>query len=119
MYNGCRTPTGFTASVPSTPCPLFTILYVPATYFLNEVKQLPADLENYVLKTTVLFCRPGSGDRRNACWYWKNKRSAEPDIKKRKAQYADIIETHDIAAKAELRIMYALEERLATPATHH
>ncbi len=40
-------------------------------------------------------------------------------ILQRKVQYADIIETPDIPAKAELRIMYALEKRLATPATHH
>ena len=36
--------------------------YVPQTYFLNELKQMPADLENYVLKPLFSFCRHGCGD---------------------------------------------------------
>ena len=33
--------------------------YVPKTYFLNEVKQIPADLENYVLKPLFSFAGQG------------------------------------------------------------
>ena len=33
--------------------------YVPKTYFLNELKQMPADLENYVLKPLFSFAGMG------------------------------------------------------------
>ena len=33
--------------------------YVPTTYFLNEIKQMPADLENYVLKPLFSFAGQG------------------------------------------------------------
>jgi glutathionylspermidine synthase len=35
--------------------------YVPQTYFLNELKQMPADLENYVLKPLFSFAGMGVG----------------------------------------------------------
>ncbi len=33
--------------------------YVPATFFLNELEQIPADLENYVLKPLFSFAGQG------------------------------------------------------------
>ncbi|WP_315822060.1 hypothetical protein [Paraflavitalea speifideaquila] len=33
--------------------------YVPATWFLNELKQVPADLESYVLKPLFSFAGQG------------------------------------------------------------
>jgi glutathionylspermidine synthase len=33
--------------------------YVPKTWFLNEIKELPADLENYVLKPLFSFAGQG------------------------------------------------------------
>ena len=33
--------------------------YVPETFFLNEVKQMPADLEKYVLKPLFSFAGQG------------------------------------------------------------
>ena len=80
--------------------------YVPATYFLNEIKQLPADLENYVLKP--LFSFSGKGvviDVTHADI--ENITDPQNWILQKKVQYADIIETPDGPAKAELRIMYA------------
>ena len=79
--------------------------YVPKTNFLSDVKRLPTDLENYVLKP--LFSFAGQGvvidvtkedidkvkDRHN----W---------ILQRKVKYADVITTPDIPAKAEIRIFY-------------
>ena len=79
--------------------------YVPETRFLSDIKKLPEDLENYVLKP--LFSFAGQGvvidvtkadidavtDRHN----W---------ILQRKVQYADIIPTPDVPAKAEIRIFY-------------
>jgi len=79
--------------------------YVPKTFFLNEVKQLPEKLEDYVLKP--LFSFAGQGvviDIR------KSDIDAVKDpenwILQQKVKYADVIETPDIPAKVEIRMMY-------------
>lgn len=79
--------------------------YVPKTYFLHEVKQLPPDLENYVLKP--LFSFAGQGvviDIRQA----DLDAIADPHnwILQKKVQYAEVIQTPDQPAKAEIRIFY-------------
>jgi hypothetical protein len=79
--------------------------YVPPTYFLHEIKQLPGDLENYVLKPLFSFAgqgvvidvTPADIEKINDPHNW---------ILQRKVQYAEIIQTPDIPAKAEIRIMY-------------
>ena len=79
--------------------------YVPPTFFLNEVKDIPADLENYVLKPLFSFAGQGVIIDLN-----KSDIEAIKDpanwILQRKVKYADIIETPDVPAKAELRMMY-------------
>ena len=85
--------------------PLIKHPYVPATFFLNEIKQLPADLENYVLKP--LFSFAGQGvviDVTKADI--ENVTDPENWILQRKVKYADIIETPDTPAKVEIRIFY-------------
>jgi len=80
--------------------------YVPTTYFLHEIKQIPADLENYVLKPLFSFAGQGvvidvtPADIENI---------TDPHnwILQRKVKYAEIIQTPDVPAKAEIRIMYA------------
>ncbi|HZI68109.1 MAG TPA: hypothetical protein VFD44_00295, partial [Hanamia sp.] len=89
--------------------------YVPQTFYLNELKNIPSDLENYVLKP--LFSFAGQGVVIDV---------KEEDIKKvkdpgnwilqRKVKYADIIKTPDIPAKAEIRIFYFWENGKARPA---
>ena len=79
--------------------------YVPETFFLNEVKQLPADLENFVLKP--LFSFAGQGviidvtkediDKVKDPGNW---------ILQRKVKYAEVIVTPNVPAKAEIRIFY-------------
>lgn len=88
--------------------------YVPATYFLNEIKQLPTDLENYVLKP--LFSFAGQGvviDVTNADI--ENVKDPENWILQKKVQYAEVIDTPDVPAKAELRLMYLWKEEWARP----
>jgi hypothetical protein len=88
--------------------------YVPKTFFLNEVKQIPADLENYVLKP--LFSFAGQGvviDVTQADI--DNVNDPENWILQRKVKYADIIETPDIPAKAEIRIFYFWKDGAARP----
>ena len=83
--------------------------YVPATFFLNEVKQLPEDLDQYVLKP--LFSFAGQGviiDIKQADL--ESIKDPENWILQRKVQYADVIKTPDVPAKAEIRMMYLWKE---------
>jgi len=85
--------------------PLIKHPYVPPTYFLNEIKQIPADLENYVLKP--LFSFAGQGVIIDVSKEDIEKvKDPENWILQRKVKYADVIETPDIPAKAEIRIFY-------------
>ena len=85
--------------------PLIRHPYVPATFFLNEIKQLPADLENYVLKP--LFSFAGQGVVIDVTKEDIEKvKDPENWILQRKVKYADVIETPDVPAKAEIRIFY-------------
>lgn len=88
--------------------------YVPATYFLSELKQVPADLENYVLKP--LFSFAGQGvviDVTPA----DIQAVTDPHnwILQRKVKYADVIATPDGPAKAEIRIFYFWKDGEARP----
>lgn len=85
--------------------PLIKHPYVPPTYFLNEIKQIPADLANYVLKP--LFSFAGQGVIIDVSKEDIEKvKDPENWILQRKVKYADVIETPDIPAKAEIRIFY-------------
>ncbi len=88
--------------------------FVPPTYFLNEIKQMPGDLENYVLKP--LFSFAGQGVVIDVTQK-DIEQVKEPEnwILQRKVTYADVIETPDIPAKAEIRLMYLWKEGAARP----
>ncbi|MBV4356873.1 hypothetical protein [Pinibacter aurantiacus] len=90
--------------------------YVPQTFFLNEIKQLPADLENYVLKP--LFSFAGQGVVIDVTKEEIEKiDDLENWILQRKVQYANIIKTPDEndPAKAEIRIMYLWNKDWSRP----
>lgn len=94
--------------------PLIKHPYVPQTFFLNEIKQMPADLENYVLKP--LFSFAGQGvviDVKHEDI--DNVKDPENWILQRKVKYADVILTPDIPAKAEIRIFYFWKDGEARP----
>ncbi|MES2329073.1 MAG: hypothetical protein V4539_05680 [Bacteroidota bacterium] len=83
--------------------------YVPKTWFLNEVEEIPADLENYVLKP--LFSFAGQGvviDVTKADI--DNVTDPQNWILQRKVKYADVIPTPDVPAKVEIRIFYFWKE---------
>ena len=94
--------------------PLIRHPYVPATFFLNEIKELPADLENYVLKPLFSFAGQGvvidltKGDIEKV-------KDPENWILQRKVKYADIIETPDVPAKAEIRLFYFWKDGQTRP----
>ncbi len=79
--------------------------YVPKTRFLSEQRDIPADLENYVLKP--LFSFAGQGVVIDVTKEDIEK-ITDPNnwILQRKVKYADVIETPDGPAKAEIRIFY-------------
>ncbi len=88
--------------------------YVPKTSFLNEVKEIPKDLENYVLKP--LFSFSGQGVVIDVTQDDIDK-VTDPEnwILQRKVKYADVIVTPDVPAKAEIRIFYFWKEGEARP----
>jgi len=88
--------------------------YVPKTYFLNEINQLPADLENYVLKP--LFSFAGQGVVIDVTPEdVQSVKDPENWILQRKVNYADAIATPDGPAKCEIRIFYFWKQGTARP----
>ena len=98
--------------------PLIDHPYLPATFYLNALTTIPADLENYVLKP--LFSFAGMGVVIDVT---KADIEAITDkenwILQRKVKYADIIETMDIPAKAEIRLFYFWKDGWARPIAVH
>ena len=88
--------------------------YVPKTRFLNEIKEMPEDLENYVLKP--LFSFAGQGVVIDVT---KDDFDNVPDpqnwILQRKVKYADVVVTPDGAAKAEIRVFYFWKDGALRP----
>lgn len=85
--------------------PLIHHPFVPQTFYLNQVKQIPSDLENYVLKPLFSFAGQGvviDVTRQDI----DNVKDPENWIIQRKVKYAEIIDTPDVPAKAEIRIFY-------------
>ena len=79
--------------------------FVPETRFLNSLEQIPADLENYVLKP--LFSFAGMGviiDVRPADI--AAIKDPENWILQRKVNYAPLVKAPDAGVKAEIRMMY-------------
>ena len=94
--------------------PLIHHPYVPATYFLDQVKQIPADLENYVLKPLFSFAgqgvvidvTPADIEKIEDPHNW---------ILQKKVKYAEIIQTPDQPAKAEIRMFYFWKDGATRP----
>jgi hypothetical protein len=92
--------------------------YVPQTYFLNELKQMPSDLENYVLKP--LFSFAGMGVVIDVTLQdIENVKDPENWILQKKVKYADVIKTPDEPAKAEIRLFYFWKHGWARPKAVH
>jgi hypothetical protein len=87
--------------------------YAPPAFFLNELKQPPADLENYVLKP--LFSFAGRGVVIDPQLSDLDVKDPENWILQRKVKYADLIPTPDIPAKAEIRMMYLWKDGAPRP----
>jgi hypothetical protein len=88
--------------------------YVPPTYFLNEIKELPGNLDRYVLKP--LFSFAGQGVIIDVTEKDIDAvKDPENWILQQKVTYADVIPTPDIPAKVEIRMMYIWKDGWARP----
>lgn len=84
--------------------PFLSGVYVPETKFLHQVTEIPNDLENYILKP--LFSFAGSGVKYDIILdELKAITDKENYILQKKVNYEPLIQTPDIPAKAELRIL--------------
>jgi hypothetical protein len=82
--------------------------YVPETNFLSDIESYPDDLENYVLKP--LFSFAGVGVKYDVTKeILEEIKDPANYILQRKINYEPCIETPDIPAKAELRMLFAHE----------
>lgn len=85
--------------------PLFDSPYVPLTYYLDKLEVIPADLENYVLKP--LFSFAGQGVVLDVTKKHLDRvKDPQNWILQKKVEYAPVIETPDVSAKFEIRLMF-------------
>ena len=94
--------------------PLIRHPYVPKTYYLDQVKEIPVNLNQYVLKPLFSFAgqgviidvQPGDLEKIEDPSNW---------ILQKKVQYAEVIETPTGPAKAEIRVIYLWKDGEARP----
>lgn len=89
--------------------PFLRTSYAPETHFLSDVRELPSDLDDWVLKPLYSFAGLGvelgpSPERL--------KSIADPAnyLLQRKVEYAPVVETPDGGAKAEVRMMFVWQD---------
>ena len=84
--------------------PLLKGDYVPKSYYLDQLKTIPEDLENYVLKPLYSFA--GAGVQIHVTRDMiDNVNNKSNYLLQEKVAYAPIIETLDDPAKCEIRMM--------------
>lgn len=85
--------------------PIIKSEFAPECFFLNELKEYPSDLENYVLKPLYSFA--GSGVKVDVTKeILQSINDPQNYILQKKVEYAPLIETPDGFAKAEIRMMF-------------
>ncbi len=94
--------------------PLLSGPFVPPSYYLNELNEYPADLENYVLKP--LFSFAGAGVRLHVT---AADLDALPDkqhyLLQRKVKYEPVVQSPDGLVKCEIRLLYIWPAGQAQP----
>ncbi|WP_407557229.1 hypothetical protein [Winogradskyella sp. 4-2091] len=84
--------------------PLLKGDYVPKSYYLDQLKEIPSDLENYVLKPLYSFA--GAGVEIHVTKKMIDGLSNKSNyLMQEKVAYAPVIETMDVPAKCEIRMM--------------
>jgi len=94
--------------------PLIKSHFAPPSYYLHELAEYPADLENYVLKP--LFSFAGAGVRLHITAADLN---ALPDkqnyLLQRKVQYEPVVQSPDGLVKCEIRLLYSWQKNDSNP----
>jgi hypothetical protein len=94
--------------------PLIKSDFAPASYYLHELKEYPADLENYVLKP--LFSFAGAGVRLHIT---AADLDALPDkqnyLLQRKVRYEPVVQSPDGLVKCEIRLLYSWPKNDSNP----
>jgi hypothetical protein len=90
--------------------PFIHSTYAPPCHFLSDVRELPQDLENYVLKP--LFSFAGHGVEVGVTAEQLRAISRPEDyILQRRIEYAPAVATPDVPAKVEVRMMFVWQDR--------
>ena len=94
--------------------PLITSAFAPSSFYLSELSEYPADLENYVLKP--LFSFAGAGVRLH---FTAADLDALPDksnyLLQRKVNYEPVVQSPDGLVKCEIRLLYSWPATDAKP----
>ena len=94
--------------------PLLDSPFVPKSYFLHELPEYPADLENYVLKP--LFSFAGSGVKLHITREDLDAISDKENfLLQRKVNYEPVVESPTGGVKLEIRLMYVWHQGAARP----
>lgn len=89
--------------------PLFNSPYVPKTFYLEDLKNYPKDLENYVLKPLYSFA--GAGIQLDVTAGELDRIEDRANyILQRKVEYAPVVDTPTEPAKCEIRMMMIWEK---------
>ncbi|MEM5564214.1 hypothetical protein WNY78_03835 [Psychroserpens sp. AS72] len=84
--------------------PLLKGDYVPKSYYLDQLESIPEDLENYVLKPLYSFA--GAGVQIHVTKEMIDSVTNKANyLLQEKVVYAPVIETMDVPAKCEIRMM--------------
>ncbi|MFC0605760.1 hypothetical protein [Winogradskyella pulchriflava] len=84
--------------------PLLKGDYVPKSYYLDKLEEIPTDLENYVLKPLYSFA--GAGVQIHVTREMIDRITNKSNyLLQEKVAYAPVIETMDVPAKCEIRMM--------------
>lgn len=94
--------------------PFLTGDYVPKTWFLNEIKEIPSDLENFVLKPSFSFAGQGViiDVTKNDI---ENIKHPENWILQQKVNYEPIVKSPEGDVKVEIRLLYLWPDGDAKP----
>lgn len=89
--------------------PFLRTPYAPEAHFVSDLEQVPADLESWVLKPLFSFAGLGvelgpTAERLRAI------ESPGDWLLQRKIEYAGVVETPDVPAKAEVRMMFVWQD---------
>jgi hypothetical protein len=94
--------------------PLIKSAFAPPSYYLHELSEYPADLENYVLKP--LFSFAGAGVRLHITAADLDALTDKQNyLLQRKVRYEPIVQSPNGLVKCEIRLLYTWQKNDAAP----